>query len=173
LIYGGDAERRAAVADYLAAGLDLGERCIYILSETPLIQVVDDLNGGGVDVALHASRGSLRIMRAQQTFLRSGAFVPEQVIELLRTASRTAVANGYVGVRVAGEMEWALGAAAFESLVGFEERVNEVISEAGRVTGLCLYDARRFEPDHIRALAKAHPVILGSASGVDQLRATG
>jgi len=55
-------------------GLDHGERGIYLLGDRPLIEVVDALDAGGVDVPQHAADGSLQILRAQRLCTRSGSF---------------------------------------------------------------------------------------------------
>lgn len=158
LVYGTAPEQRLAIAAYVRAGLDRGERCVYILSDSALIEVVDALDEGGVDVPVEAARGSFRMLRAQQIYLRAGTFDASATIELIGAAVKDALADGYTGLRAAGEMEWVLGAgASLAALVSYEERLNTTVFAAGRLTGLCLYDSRRFRPDWLQAIERAHP----------------
>lgn len=160
-MYSCPAEQLAAAAAYIAGGLDAGERCLYVLTDRSLVEVVDALHDAGIDVPRHAAMGSLQILRAEQTYLRSGAFEPEVMIDLLRARVTAARVDGYVAVRAAGEMGWALDPRVrLADVQHYEERLNRTVFAEGRLTGLCLYDVRRLDRDTLRALASAHPVIM-------------
>lgn len=161
LVYESAVQHRAAVAAYVKAGLEAGERCVYILSDSALIEIVDALHEGGVDVPGEAARGSFRVLRAQQIYLRSGSFDASTTIDLIRASLQEALADGYVGLRAAGEMGWALdGGVSFAALADYEDRLNSTVFPSGRLTGLCLYDAQRFPSESLRALEPAHPLVL-------------
>lgn len=161
LVYRTAEELRSAVAAYFRAGIAAGERCVYILSDSTLIEILDALDEEGVDVPGEASRGSFRIMRAEQIYLRSGSFDADRTIDLVRAALNDALADGHSGLRAAGEMAWALeSGTSLAALVDYEKRLNTTVFPGGRLTGLCLYDARRFDAASIRAIELAHPLCL-------------
>lgn len=165
LVYRTAEELRSAIAAYFRAGIAAGERCVYILSDSTLIEILDALDEGGVDVPGEAARGSFRMMRAEQIYLRSGSFDPDKTIDLVREAVNDSLADGHSGLRAAGEMGWALDSgASLAALVDYEERLNPTVFSGGRLTGLCLYDARRFNAASIRAIEPAHPLCLGGSA---------
>lgn len=160
LRYAGTAELRAAVARYIAAGLDHGERCIYVLGDRTLIELVDALDEGGVDVPQHAADGSLQIMRAQQVYGPSGSFDAQRTIDSFRKALHRALAEGFVGLRAAAEMSWALdGNTSMRELEAYEREVDRIFVD-GRYTRLCMYDAQRFGSAAAGAIERAHPAVL-------------
>ncbi|HET7700921.1 MAG TPA: MEDS domain-containing protein [Candidatus Limnocylindria bacterium] len=159
--YRSAAERRAAAGAFLAAGLRLGERCVYIAGDRWPIEIVDALDEAGIDVPRSAAMGALRILRAQQAYMRSGSFDPDAMMRLLRSAVADAAASGYYGLRIAGEMEWAVGPGmAPDPLLEYERRLARDVFSAGRLTGLCLYERDRFAPELLDELASVHPVIV-------------
>lgn len=158
--YSRAAEMRGAVARYIAAGLDHGERCIYVLGDRSLIEVVDALDSGGVDVPQHAADGSLQIIRAQQVYTPAGSFDAQRTVGSFRRALRRALDEGYAGLRAAAEMSWALGGVATaRQLEDYEREIDRIFID-GRYTGLCMYDAQRFGPAALQGIERAHASVL-------------
>jgi hypothetical protein len=166
LIYDAPADRRSTVGAYFAEGLAIGQRCVYILSGGALIEAVDTLDEAGIDVPAEAQIGALRIMRAQQTYLRGSTFDADAMLSLVRGEVARAVDEGFSGLRVAGEMEWSIGTVEARDLIAYERRLADVFAE-GRLNGLCMYERPRFPRSLIAAVADAHPVIVGSGGNED------
>lgn len=153
-------ELRPMVARYVATGLDHGERCIYMLGDRNVIELVDWLDEGGIDVPKHAADGSLQILRAKQVYLRDGGFDPRAVIETVRAAVQRAMHDGFSGLRAAGDMTWALGGTPLARLIDYEREVDRTLFTDRRLTGLCLYDDRRFGWEQIAALNAVHRMVV-------------
>lgn len=153
----------AEAAAFIRAGLERGERCMFILSESSLVEVVDALDRCGIDVPARAADGALMIVRAQQLYLRTRPFRPEAVIELVTLAIAEARRAGYAGLRAAGEMGWASSRdVGPDALLRYERGLNETVFRGGRVTGLCLFDTDVVGDDLARDLAEAHPIVFGA-----------
>lgn len=84
------------------------------------------------------------------------------MIGLLRQAEAEALAEGFSGLRVLGEMTWALGPEmTSDQLIEFEALFNQFLDNS-RTLGLCLYHRERFDPAVIHDILRTHPVaILG------------
>lgn len=149
-------ELRSIVAPFIAAGLDEGDRCVYILGDRSLVELVDGLDRAGIDVPKHAADGSLQILRAPQVYLGGGGFDPAAVVEQVRSTLRRSLAEGFLGLRAAGEMGWALSGTPMAELVEYELRIDRTLFMDRRLTGLCVYDDRRFGREVLAAIRAAH-----------------
>jgi hypothetical protein len=161
LRYSSAAELRTAVVRYFAAGLEHGERCIYVLNDRSLIEVVDGLDAGGIDVPQHAADGSLQIVRASHVYTPTGAFDLRAALARFHACARRAIDDGYVGLRAAAEMGWAITSRTpVSALAEYEREVDRTMFQGGRFTGLCMYDAQAFGPADLAEIERAHPSAL-------------
>lgn len=162
LRYSGATELRVAVVGYIAAGLEHGERCIYVLNDRSLIEIVDALDAGGIDVPQHAADGSLQIVRASHVYTPSGAFDLPATLARIQRSMRRALDDGYVGLRAAAEMGWAITSKTPVSLLAeYEREVDRTMFQGGRFTGLCMYDAHAFRAADLAELERPHAGSLG------------
>ncbi len=160
LIYDDPSGKLAAVAAYVRAGLQRGERCVYIADDRTCEQVVDALVAEGVDVAAERARGAFSLLTKRETYLRSGTFDPQAMIALLREATDEAIAAGFCGLRATGEMTWALGVEpGCDRLIEYEALLNDFFP-GSRALGLCQYNLRRFPPATIRDVLRTHPMVV-------------
>ncbi|MER7277145.1 MEDS domain-containing protein [Dactylosporangium sp. NPDC000244] len=77
-------------------------------------------------------------------------------IAMLVEVVEQARAEGFAGVRFAGEMAWSRGHLADERLIAYERQINAFYAQTGAI-GLCLYDTRRFEPGVLAEIGRVHP----------------
>ncbi|MGW0417639.1 MEDS domain-containing protein [Streptomyces sp. NPDC003015] len=152
-----DAEQRRMVTAYLSAGLARGERVLYFADRHAPAAVLGWLRAGGVDPDAATASGQLRVATADDSYLASGAFDPDAMVASLREEARHSLAAGYSGLRVSGEMSWALREAPeVERLAEYEVKVHSVF--AGQpASAICQYDARQFGPEQLRMFEKCHP----------------
>ncbi|PPS77009.1 hypothetical protein BV882_02450 [Streptomyces sp. 46] len=152
-----DAEQRRMVSAYLADGLARGERVLYFVDRHAPAAVLSWLRSGGVDPDAAAASGQLRVATAEESYLASGVFDPDAMVASLQEEARDSLAAGYAGLRVSGEMSWALrDAPGLGRLEEYETKVHSVF--AGRpASAICQYDARQFNPEQLRMFEQCHP----------------
>ena len=159
-IYENAAERLAVVIPFVKHGLARRERCLFVANDRTTEEVIQALSAAGIDVASERGRGALRFLNKSESFLLGREFDPDVMFEFLRREERQALADGYSGLRVAGEMTWALGLEpGCDRLIEFEARLNEFLVESRSVI-VCLYDRRRFDPAVIHDVLRTHPVVV-------------
>ena len=134
-------ELRAACVDYLADGLDRRERLVY-LGGRPRDALVDDLTGlAGRDALL--DDGRLSVVTIKEHLDRGGAIDARMQLDARRQMARDAVAAGYSGLRVVGDItEVVVRPDLMDSLVEFELAMHNALSAAS-ITTMCAYDRRR------------------------------
>ena len=159
-IYESAAERLAVVIPFVKHGLARRERCLFVANDRTTEEVIQALSAAGSDVASERGRGALRFLNKSESFLLGREFDPDVMFEFLRREERHALADGYSGLRVAGEMTWALGLEpGCDRLIEFEARLNDFLVESRSVI-VCLYDRRRFDPAVIHDVVRTHPVVV-------------
>ncbi|MEU1146301.1 MEDS domain-containing protein [Streptomyces sp. NPDC005863] len=146
-----DEEREAVLAAFLTDGLAAGQRVLLLTSdETSPVAPLDFLRRAGCDVAGALTAGRLR------TGSRPGAAgAARDPGGLVRRETEAAVADGFLGLRVALDMAPdrddgpAGGFCATERLLGPAFSTLPVL-------GLCLYDRRLFGPRELNAAEALH-----------------
>jgi anti-anti-sigma factor len=154
-----DAVRTAAIADFLTAGLHGRHRVVFSGDDPDVVRAA--LRDRDVDVEEAQRRGRLWTGHPETSYLAGGCFDPEATLAHWQSEKDRARADGFGGLRVVGDMSWALRPGPGRDRLGwYEAHVNTVFLD-GFVAGICAYDRRLFDPLELRRLTWAHP---GSAT---------
>ena len=148
-----DAEAAMAGA-YVSTGLERGERCVCILDDGEEI-IAEGLAAEGVDVEAERKAGRLLFFHKPGSNLATRD-MDGQIAEW----ASSALAAGFNGCRVTGEMTWALDG-GFKELAGFEARLDlSRVWQRHRCMGMCQFDVRRFTQREIREMIILHKFIV-------------
>jgi anti-anti-sigma factor len=138
---------------FIAAGLAAGEQVVYFddgTADCVLERLADDC----VPIAESLHDGSL-IMVPPDTTRATLRSPPPYVQDLICGTVDDAVERGYTGVRLTGQLSYALQRAGGVSLLQYDDAFDEVIRvRPARL--LCLYDRRRFPERAIEELRARH-----------------
>ena len=123
---------------YFHRGLADNERCLWVTSQgsgaeeatAALRQVVPDLQE-------RIGRGQIEFLDYRQWYLRGGQFDANSVLRALLEKESAALAEGYEGLRVAGDMSW-LDETHWDAFGKFEADCNDAIGSR-RILLLCAY----------------------------------
>ena len=146
----------AVAAQFLAEGVALGEQVLFV-GEGDTAQLVRELVSlPGRDELL--ASGQLAVQPMSHVYLGDGGLDPVAQTEVFIAAAAAAVAEGYTGLRVAGELTGLVrDAAHWEDVRAYEIVVDSVIA-AHRLTGMCGYAAETVPGDRLRPLAALHGI---------------
>lgn len=157
-IYSSPEEQLVAAIEYVKAGLERGERCLYVCGEHAPEQFRAALQAEGVDVVAEEKRGALVLITKHEGHLEGGSFSPDRMIHKLDEAVKDALAAGFKGLAAAGDMSWVLERApGTESLAEYESRLNDFYAKS-RALGLCQYSAQ-LPKEFLDHCIATHPVI--------------
>jgi hypothetical protein len=131
-------ELAAALVPFFLAGLRAKERCIWITAE-PLLAVdaIAALEEAGLDARAEIERGSLVVRDFSDWYAEAGTLLGAQVVDLWLGEEARALADGYRGLRITGNVtflqpeEWPL-------FMEYEELVNSAF-HGRRIVTLCTY----------------------------------
>jgi signal transduction histidine kinase len=160
LIYESQEEQLAMPVPSIRMGLDRGEKCIFIAPEKTVSDVNEALHSIGIDVDEAVNSGRLAVASQEETYLRNGHFEPDKMIRFLADALEPAIASGFSGLRVVGEMTWALGGdLGTGPLIEYEAKLNYFVRD-NPVAVTCQYDRNRFSPEVILNVIRTHPIVI-------------
>lgn len=160
-----DAVRMEAIAGFVRAGLQARHQ-VHYCGDDPA-SVLAGLTRHGIGTGPATAAGQLIVQSAESSYLACGHFDPEATIALWHRQIADALAAGYLGIRVVGDMTWATrGIPGRDRLPWYEAQVNTVFL-GGYVAGVCAYDRRVFDPLELRRLSWAHHGAASTGSAYD------
>lgn len=156
-IYDDTSELTAFAVPFIQEGLAKGERCLYVLGDQSLAEAVEAFSARGVDVAEESQRGSLEVVTGEK-FAGPPPIDPLRLADLVRTRGKEAESGGFTGLRLAGDMIWALKASVPDrALVEFEH----LLERADRsLTIGCMYRRDRFDPAFLQQMIRTHAKVV-------------
>ncbi len=159
-LYGAETERRAAIAPFLADGLQQGDKLLYLVDCNDTQATLDWLEASGLEAERHLRGGQLSVVTADASYLRGRLFDPDRMIAWLGEATERARAEGFSALRVTGEMTWALrGLPGCERLLEYETKVEGFLQQE-RCRNVCQYDLQRFDTPLLLDVLLRHQVAI-------------
>ncbi len=157
-----ETEQTIVAVTLLKHGLMRGERCVYAAEESMFLPLLNALAEAGVDVERERGRGALQLLTESETYLHSGSFAPQTMIDFLGGLERAALKDGFTGLRYLGVMTWALKHNIDgDRLIEYEAAMNRFLLNSRSVI-CCQYCRPRFDAAVIHDVLRTHPVaILG------------
>jgi hypothetical protein len=139
-IYEDDDELIRGASEFLIAGERLGQRLIYAGTSLP-----EPLHGHAVD-----------LLGLDELYGRAD---PEAVLARYSAATDAALADGYTGLRVVGEVSpLVCDPRDWERILAWEALADRYMAERP-MAGLCCYDRRLVAEDVIDDLCAVHPAV--------------
>jgi hypothetical protein len=142
-LYDTEEEQLAAAAAYLADGIYLGERALYIgANRDALLRFRAALGAAGLDAAALVERGALIELTHEEAYLADGRFSVEPMLTMLRESIQQATADGFSGWRGCGEMSWVLaGAPGCDQASAYEAVLHQFFLDT-RACAMCQYNRK-------------------------------
>ncbi|RQG98477.1 histidine kinase [Natrarchaeobius oligotrophus] len=159
LFYRDRDERFETVTPFIRQGIERGERVMYVIDEFSRSTVLDELRGGDADVDAAVDSGQLTFHSLEETYLRSGRFDPDDMLEVYADAIEDAN-ESYPGLRVTASTNFVLDEnATLEEFMAYESRVNDLFRGENCIA-LCHYDCERIPPETLIDVIRTHPHIV-------------
>lgn len=159
-IYNDDQERHELISSFVESGLQGHEKIGYFVDLMSPEEMRAHLSELGVNLPPEVDEREFSITRALDTYCPDGSFVPERMLQNLRSMYSSSIDEGYAGTRASGEMSWALrGVPGSERLIEYEALINTVVREYP-TTAICQYDARRFDGATLFDVLNVHPMMI-------------
>lgn len=162
--YSSDYEHRTVLTAFVAEGLQARQRVAHVAPRGEERRLVGYLQECGVDAEALIAEGRLILGSAEAGYSPNGAFDPEESLQGFRAMAKQAVAEGYTGLRVAGENGWILADWLHRATwPGYEVRVDRLIAGMPLI-GMCSFDLRECGEEIVPLMDAVHPLRLGNSS---------
>lgn len=159
-IYKSKEEQFSTVAPFIKKGLDNHQQCAYIVDENSKEEVIAELDKRGIESKKYIETNQLLLLTKRETYLKDGSFDPDRMIALLRETEKNALAEGYSGLRVTGEMTWVLeGMPGSDKLIEYESKLNDFFPNS-KSTAICQYNENKFKPEILVEVIHTHPFLV-------------
>ena len=158
LIYDSEENYRLVVEAYIRQGIQNNEKIFCLLEEhTPetILGYLADLNTD----FLQKNKQLTLIKSVDSQWNRKG-YANNRMLDSLKQGIETAITEGYTGIRLVGEMSWAVQEdEKFEHLMAYECHLNEAFP-GNPYSAMCVYDRRKFNPDLLQDCLMTHPTVI-------------
>lgn len=144
---------------YFHAGLENNEAC-YWRTYAPLEvdDAIEAMTREMDDFEQRIDSGQMKIMSGTMWYGPAGTFEKDRVLSTVIPRVSTALADGYSGMRVTGNMAW-LEDRDWDAFMDYEEGLNRVM--AGRpIIGLCTYSLAKCDAAHMIDVLMRHQFAL-------------
>jgi ABC-type transporter Mla MlaB component len=151
-----DRERLARA--FVRAGLERGDKVLYSSDREDLDELRARLTGDDETLAAALDTGRLSVRRAADVYTPDGRFDARRMLDSVRDEHAEALAAGYRGLSMTGEMGWAAGdGPGCDQLTAYEQALAGDDCQ-GTLVFLCQYDHGRFGAGVLSEIAASHDV---------------
>ncbi len=159
MFYESEEEHRRTIQPYLTAGVRRREKVLYFYSEHQPEVIMDYLAEAGFDPAPLMKQDQLALRPALDLFSDGEPLEAATLVALLQGEIEVALAAGFSGLRVSGEVAWQAMEPDDQGLYVYHRELNEYLPGSKCIL-LCEYDKRKMHPDAVQQILMAHPLLL-------------
>jgi len=166
ILYWRPEELLDCVVPYLVAGVEAGDKVVYVADDLDTTRIGDALRRTGLDVDALVAAGRLVLVSAKDAFFADGTFDCERALEGVRQLAQQAAADGYLRVRFSVEMTYLLAQVpGIERAVEFEARANDEIFAQYPFVCICSFNAARATSNHVISdVLATHPILISAGT---------
>jgi hypothetical protein len=157
--YEDEQDKWRTLVAFVRDGFVRHERCLYIGTPADQNALLGALEAAGVRAHREVERGALVLATQGETYLRTGRFDTDDMLDLIDSLIDRALADGYRGLRGTGEGSKPPPDELWPALLRYEIRVNERFGRRP-FTAMCRYHADQILPVRGQDMLRVHPVAL-------------
>lgn len=139
LFYSNRRDKRLVLFTHLKAGLDRGEAAVYVAGDESIDEIRKTMKEFSLEVERLEEEGALHVIDYQEWYIIDGEFNVLKTIELWRKLYEDALAKGFRGLRVTGEMACFFKHEMVKELVEYERALHRVLELP--ITAICAYNS--------------------------------
>lgn len=153
-------ERYEIILPYLKEGLENNEEVLNILESTSYPDHCERLSNAGIPVEEKLATKQLKVLSADETYLKEGYFAADKMYDVVEKALIAAKDAGYKSIRACGDMAWALRTVdGTDELIEYEARLNQLTPKHS-CSLICMYDVNRFSGRALADVLATHPYVI-------------
>src|SRR5258706_1061483 len=153
-----------ALVPYFKAGLENNEFCLWVVSQPVTVEeAIHALEQAVPDFNRHLAKLNVEIHDHDEWYLHNGRCDPKRVLQGWREKLNLALAKGYAGMRVSGDMTW-IQKDDWPIFYEYEKELDALIADQRRII-LCTYPLAKTPGNQIFDVARVHQVAVARRHG--------
>lgn len=158
-IYKSREEQFMVLRQFLFDAVKNREKCVCIANDGTREGIIAELAKKNISVEKCSEWGQFLILSHNDTYFKSGDFHSEKMVKMLKSMHQDALAEGFLGLRAAGEVTQGLmGSAGYRIFIEYEARLNYFYPDT-KAIGLCQYDEAAFTKECLLDVIFTHPYL--------------
>ena len=146
-------------------GLEKGERMLFLTGLYPVSRIMGLLESNGYPRPVSSDHGQVMHEQATRFLLQDGWLDPQAVMSNLAQATAKACQQGYAGLRVIADMNWASYLrGTLHHLIEYERQMHERFMNSCPCLVVCHYERMLFPPHILELLQDLHHVSFGDGA---------
>jgi DNA-binding CsgD family transcriptional regulator len=147
-------------ADYFRAGLELGELCLWALSDPVTYDTaIEGLRGSIPGFDAHLASGRIELVPGREWYLDDDVFDERKIVTTWHAKADEALVRGFTGLRASGNAFW-LKTDKWK----YEARLDRSL-EGRKILALCTYELRTARAIDLLEAARTHNFSLTRRNG--------
>lgn len=157
-LYSNEEEVTEYTEAFIYAALRRNDRCVYISRDADVPDLRRRIKAFDLPTV---KRGDLVMLTTSEVYTKEPMFHPEHMLSKLQTLVEAALSDGFAGLSITGELNWAQDYPnGTNGVVEYEWRLNETVFDRFPISAMCRYDINKFSADMIINIIQLHPYVL-------------
>ncbi len=144
---------------FIGIGLIQGMKALCILDDSDQEEHFRQLQRFYSSAGEVRATGQLVYLNSDSTYLKNGEFLPESMVEILKSAVEDALSEGYPGVYLVGEFPFCCSHINPDQIFEYERGADNLLLKL-KASFLCLYNRSVISEDDRESLTRIHPCLL-------------
>ena len=154
-IYQSDDEQRIFLKQYVKQGLSRTEKIVFIGDARKCEEIGKYLHDEGIALDHGVRSAQFVALTSENNLDMEGRFDLEARIDLLEGETRTALDQGYTGLRVIQEMTPGEGDCHFQQVMDFAARLDSFLAN-NKCLSICQFDSRKLDVKQVLAVLASY-----------------
>jgi len=163
-----DDEMAEVLVPYIEKGLEENELCACIISEMLSEKTRELLTNEIPDLQKYMAKGQLQFLSHHNWHSSNGSFDVQEALDGTVRKYEEALANGYSGLRVTGDVFW-LDESNWDSFMNYEDLLDEIAKDSKSLV-ICIYKETECTIDKIVDIVNRHNYVIRKTNDSWQLK---
>ena len=160
ILYNDKQDTTEILVSYIKENLEKNIKCLFITGDVETEEIMHSL-AVLIDVQEYIKKEQFYILDKEDIYSKDGDFIAEKMISHLIKETEKALAAGFDGLAVTGEVSWALNYdSGFEKIMEYEWKLNDRLFSQYPVSSICRYNLEKFNDDMIINIIQVHPYVI-------------
>lgn len=158
-IYQSEEQQFSQIIPFFTEGLMRHQKCVYVIDDNPKEEIISVFTKNGVEIHKYVDAHQCVLFTKEETYLKDGLFRPDAMISLIKETEKSALKEGFEGMRGTGEMTWMQDQSLNDKLIEYEAKLNETIPNSKSST-ICQYNENKFSKELLIDVIRMHPYLI-------------